>query len=493
VVSSTGAIVMLDEAGTVLYLNPTACAALGLVAGEARGRPFLPMIAAGDRGAFERVLSAAVPGRTRHAVFNLVGPDGERRELEPWTVCFEADGRPITALVLYDSTEAGRRERTAGALVTITSSLALQQPLEVTLQQIAARALESTETVAAAVVLMEDNPPTIRFVGSAGALDPDWGPTEAAWRAGVDSPTMRALREDRVVVAVDARGAILADPRYAPAHAEVEAAPWSTVVISPLAGPDGPIGVLTGYFARDSEPSASEVGLLEAIANQAATVVHNATLFAEAQATAALAERQRLAHQLHDSVSQVLFGIALGTKTAISQLGSEPHQATAAVDYVLSLAEAGLAEMRALLFELRPDSLEEEGLVAALTKQAAAIRARYSVDVREDLCPEPSLGGPAKEGIYRVAQEALRNATRHAGAQHVALKLRSGDRGVELEVRDDGRGFDTEKADNPTGGLALMRTRAARLEGELEVVSTPGEGTVVRLLVPGPRPRVVTG
>ena len=108
-------------------------------------------------------------------------------------------------------------------------------------------------------------------------------------------------------------------------------------------------------------------------------------LYEQAQELAALQERQRLARELHDSVSQVLYGISLGAHATREALESEPQQARASLDYVIGLAEAGLAEMRALLFELRPESLEAEGLVVALTKQVAVLQSRYKLSV-EAIC-----------------------------------------------------------------------------------------------------------
>src|SRR6185312_3175661 len=108
-----------------------------------------------------------------------------------------------------------------------------------------------------------------------------------------------------------------------------------------------------------------------------------------------------------DSVSQALYGISLGAHTAQETLESDPEQARASLAYVIALAEAGLAEMRALIFELRPESLETEGLVSALTKQGTALQARHELSVRLDLCDEPNLPLSVKQELYRIAQEAM--------------------------------------------------------------------------------------
>ena len=199
---------------------------------------------------------------------------------------------------------------------------------------------------------------------------------------------------------------------------------------------------------------------------------------------AALEERQRLARELHDSVSQALYGIALGTQTAQKMLEDGSTRVAEPLDYVLSLAEAGMAEMRALIFELRPESLEEEGLVAALGKQVAALESRHGIKVEDDLCEEPPVPLHVKEAIYRISQEALHNTVRHARAAKVRISLARDPGSTTVEIRDDGLGFDADGDFPGHLGLRSMRERAARLGGALEVSSAPGSGTTVRARIP---------
>ena len=149
---------------------------------------------------------------------------------------------------------------------------------------------------------------------------------------------------------------------------------------------------------------------------------------------AALEERQKLARELHDSVSQALYGIALGARTAQTQLERDPTKLAEPLDYILSLSEAGLSEMRALIFELRPESLQNEGLIAALTKQTDAIRARHKLDVVTHFDSEPHVSLDAKEALYRIAQEAMQNIVKHAHASRVELTLR--DKRRSTHIRD---------------------------------------------------------
>jgi signal transduction histidine kinase len=199
---------------------------------------------------------------------------------------------------------------------------------------------------------------------------------------------------------------------------------------------------------------------------------------------AALEERQRLARELHDSVSQALYGIALGARTARTQLERDPAKVAEPLDYVLSLAEVGLSEMRALIFELRPASLQNEGLVVALTKQADALRARHKLEIVTAFCPEPDISLDTKEALYRIAQEALQNIAKHASATRVELLMQMEPERLTLEIKDNGKGFDTSREFPGHLGMKSMPERAAQIGGEFHIQSQPGAGTVITVAIP---------
>jgi signal transduction histidine kinase len=199
---------------------------------------------------------------------------------------------------------------------------------------------------------------------------------------------------------------------------------------------------------------------------------------------AVLEERQRLARELHDSVSQALYGIALGARTARELLDRDPTQAAEPLDYVLSLAAAALAEMRALIFELRPETLESEGLVGALARQVESARARHGLEIYAEWCDEPDLPVAVKEAIYRIAQEALTNITKHARARRVEVRMVCGPDEVALDVRDDGVGFASEDSFPGHLGLHSMRERARNAGGTVVVESAPLQGTRIRIRIP---------
>jgi signal transduction histidine kinase len=256
------------------------------------------------------------------------------------------------------------------------------------------------------------------------------------------------------------------------------------LLVVPLKLKDRVIGMLSLSSSEVGCYTPHHASLILAIANQATIAIENAQLYAQAQELAALEERQKLARELHDSVSQALYGISLGLHTARIQLDRDPRELPESLDYLLSLAEAALAEMRALIFELRPESLEREGLVAALAKQGAALQARHDMLIQTDLCEEPALKLTVKQELYRIAQEALHNTVKHANASKVDLVLRRTASEVILEVCDDGVGFD------PTGnfpghlGLRSMQERVSHLGGMLQIESAPGQGTHLLAQIP---------
>jgi signal transduction histidine kinase/sensor domain CHASE-containing protein len=224
--------------------------------------------------------------------------------------------------------------------------------------------------------------------------------------------------------------------------------------------------------------------LVMVVANQAAVTIENARLYQQARNLAVLQERQRLARELHDSVSQALYGIVLGTRTARALMDKNPEKAAEPLDYVLSLSDAALTEMRALIFELRPESLENEGLLPALERQAQVLRTRFKIEVETIWDEEPPLSLPLKEVLYRVTQEATNNTAKHAAAKHVKIQLFQSDHQVILEIRDDGQGFDLKDTFPGHLGLRSMRERIEQVGGSFKIESHPGEGTCIKAVVP---------
>ncbi len=202
------------------------------------------------------------------------------------------------------------------------------------------------------------------------------------------------------------------------------------------------------------------------------------------QVRATLEERQRLARELHDSVSQALYGISLGAHTALALFDTDRAKVLEALNYVVALVQDGLTEMRALIFELRPESLEREGLVTALNKQMAALCARHDIEAESSLCEEPEISLNVKEALFRVAQEAMQNAIKHARARHLNLELVCYPDYLRLAVTDDGIGFDPQAEYPGHLGLRSMRERVCNLGGSLDIASAPEHGTQINVRIP---------
>jgi signal transduction histidine kinase len=221
------------------------------------------------------------------------------------------------------------------------------------------------------------------------------------------------------------------------------------------------------------------------IARQAAVAIENARLHERARQAAVLEERQRLARELHDSVTQALYGISLYAEAAGRALADgETEPVAANLREIGATTREALAETRLLLFELRPPLLEEQGLAAALQARLQAVEARAGLEVAFECHGQERLAPDKEQELFRLAQEALNNVLKHAHARRVKLCLDlSGDRAV-LEVTDDGVGFEPARSGRGGFGLAGMRERAERLRGTVRVESAPGAGTRVRAEVP---------
>jgi signal transduction histidine kinase len=255
----------------------------------------------------------------------------------------------------------------------------------------------------------------------------------------------------------------------------------------PIVAPEGIIGAfyLTGKEGSDAFGD-GDLEVIELLAAHAAIAITNARLYERSRELSTLAERNRLALELHDVVSQKLFGLVLSAESAATMLDREPEAAREQIARVQDTAREALAELRSLIFELRPPDLDADGLAGALRKHVDVMRALHPTAIELDVDAAASTCETARDReVLRIAQEALHNALRHAGATHVAVRLRGRDGTLALEVSDDGAGFDPADAEvrGRHLGLTSMEERAERLGGRLEIASAPGAGASVRLEV----------
>jgi signal transduction histidine kinase len=225
--------------------------------------------------------------------------------------------------------------------------------------------------------------------------------------------------------------------------------------------------------------------LIALLAAHAAIAITNARLYEQARELSIVAERNRLALDLHDAVSQRLFGLVLSAEAAGTLLERDPQAAREQVTKLRVQAGEALEELRSLVFELRPPELEKDGLGGVLRKHVELLQRLQPLGIELVLDGEPPADLSRDGEILRIAQEALQNALKHARANHVVVRLVGGGNRVLLEVEDDGGGFDPDApgARSRRLGLTSMEERARRIGAALEIRSIPGAGTTVRLEV----------
>ena len=255
----------------------------------------------------------------------------------------------------------------------------------------------------------------------------------------------------------------------------------------PIVAADGVIGAfyLTEKLAAPdfSDEDDDLIGLLAA---HAAIAITNARLQEQARELSVVAERNRLALELHDAVSQKLFGLVLSAEAAGTLLDRDPAAARDQVERLQALAQDALDELRSLVFELRPVDLALDGLAGALRKHVGLVGRLEGLEVELTIENEPP-ADPARDlEVLRIAQEALQNAVKHSHASHVTVVLRGDGSRLLLEIEDDGVGFDpaAEGIRSRRLGLTSMEERAERIGGTLEIRSAAGAGTTVRLEAP---------
>jgi signal transduction histidine kinase len=256
----------------------------------------------------------------------------------------------------------------------------------------------------------------------------------------------------------------------------------------PVLDGDEILGAL--FLANKKGPSGfgdEDEALLRTLAAHAAIALVNARLYERSRELTLVGERARIAHELHDAVSQKLFSLRLTAQAAAALVDRDPARAKDELRQVAMLAAEAADELRAVVVEMRPAALDEDGLMAALRSEVQVLDRAHSARVEFTSCKMRALPAAQEEAVLRVAQEALHNALRHASATAVTVRLEGRGRGAALTVTDDGCGFDPSvvRSAGRHLGLVSMRDRASGAGGSLTVQSEPGKGTVIEMEVPG--------
>ncbi|MEV0780268.1 GAF domain-containing sensor histidine kinase [Streptomyces sp. NPDC050433] len=374
----------------------------------------------------------------------------------------------------------------SGLAAVSTALLAMSRHLEVrdVLKTIVASARELLDAEYAALGVPDDHGGFAQFV-----VD---GVSDAQWKAIGPLP-----RQHGILAAMlhDAKPERLADVKKDPRFGGWPAAhpDMSDFLGTPIRDGDETIGTLFLANKRCPKPAGGcgfteeDEELLGILAQHAAIALTNARLYERSRELTIAEERSRLAHELHDAVSQKLFSLRLTAQAVSSLIDRDPARARGELQQVADLAAEAADELRAAVVELRPAALEEDGLVHTLRTHIQVLDRAHSAQVTFDSCGVRALPASQEEAMLRVAQEALHNALRHSGANRVDVTVAPRGQGAVLSVTDNGKGFEprTVRRAGRHLGLVSMRDRSSGVGGRLTVQSAPGQGTTIEMEVPG--------
>ena len=389
--------------------------------------------------------------------------------------------------------EIERRREVAEGLRDILSVLNSDQPWDKVLDFIVARSGQLLDSSGVAICRLQNDGGSVVVQAATGLLE--------EYEVGTSLPIGRETLEQMInecrPVTISDTGAFRAAEALAPTidnevsagsrqHDQIPLIEQRGAVLAvPLLVKGEIYGELVLYYPTPRRISQEEMELAVTLADHAALAIENARLRTQVRQAAAAAERNRLARDLHDSVTQALYSMTLYAEAAGMAMSAGKQGAVAQnLQELRNMAREAMLDMRMLLFELHPPVLEEEGLVAALQARLAAVEARAGLQAEVHAEGDRRLPLALEEELFWIAEEALNNAVKHAKAQQITVHLRFDDAGVCIEVKDDGPGFDVASAKQGGGmGMRGIEERVRRIKGKLDIVSTPEKGTTVRVAV----------
>lgn len=460
------------EAGETIYVEDVS----QLPPEARREKEFMEGHLAGRRCAFPIHADAKLVGFLACHSYSAarLGPENERRVLETVVGMIGGALHRVAVLETLEQRVADRTQELS-TLYHVTSLTSAPLPLGTTLTRALDAVLAALESPAGAIHLRGDTESAPWLVAHQG-LPPEAAaeletrlPEEVGWNW--------VLAHDRPLLLLQD---LCAEPQALPLTC---VAGFQAYLGVPIHVEGEPGGVLSVFDTAAEGFTPEDMALLTTIADQLGIAIESDRLRGQAEEARVIQERQRLARDLHDAVSQSLYSLTLFAEAARDVFrDGKSDQVHQYLEQIKGTAHQALKEMRLLIYQLRPPALASEGLVVALQRRLEAVERRAGVEARlithnGDL----ELPPPLEDTLYRLAQEGLNNVLKHAEASQVTVDLRVDDGWVELVVRDNGRGFDPEALPNLGGmGLANMRQRVEDVGGTLAIASTPGGGTQVK-------------
>jgi PAS domain S-box-containing protein len=388
--------------------------------------------------------------------------------------------------------EIERRRQVAEGLRDTLTILNSIRPLDEILDAIVIQACRLLETDAGAVYRLDDQEQSLSIQAACGLdADDEAFNIPVGWGAlGQVVVTRRPVVAPYTALGPQEEAGSTAESGSPARQARLNQQ-YSTLLAVPLIVKDALYGVIGLYYRGPREFSSEEIEMAVVFSDQAALAIENARLRVQAEQMAVAAERSRLARDLHDAVTQTLFSTSLIADVLPRLWERNGAEARARLNELRLLTRGALAEMRTLLLELRPATLTEVGLGELLRQLAEATISRARVQVDLTVEGQYHLPPDVQIALYRIAQEALNNVARHAGADRAAVSLCCRPEQLELRISDDGQGFDPTSVALEHLGLGIMRERAKTIDATLRLDSQPGRGTQIEVI--WPNQRVVPG
>lgn len=374
--------------------------------------------------------------------------------------------------------EIERRQQVAEGLRDILAILNSDRPVEEILDYIVAQAKRLLEANASAIYRLQSEDAFLTIRTSQGL--PAKYIAKADMPLGQGTTGQAVLIRQPVAVPDIATADLGGDARTRARRQTLMRSGFYAVLAVPLLVKGEVYGALVLYYSKSHTFSAEEIDLAVTFAAQAALAIENARLRMQVEQAAVVAERSRLARDLHDAVTQMLFSASLIAEVLPRLWERNPDEGRRRLDELRQLARGALAEMRTLLLELRPSRLTEASLGDLLRQLIEAVSGRAQVPITLEVEGEcTTLPGDVQVSLYRTAQEALNNVAKHAQANQAIVSLNCQPNQIYLSISDDGRGFAFKSVTPDNLGLTIMHERAEAIGAELEIKSEIGQGTNV--------------